>query len=166
MTTAKYHLFLDIDGVLNTYDRPDSEEKLFLGSRVPGVWEPTERQLYYIHTKKAELLRGFVKRHGILLILSSSWRWDLDLRRGLQWYFVQDLPPTRCLLQGPSDHRRDEMRPREIYRYVADHALLNWASLDDIEMAGPRHVTTCPSGGLTLEDLDKVALVLGIRQHA
>lgn len=131
-------IFLDIDGVLNTYY---TEERTKTGA-------------FFIEDKKVEILRQMIEQSGAKIVLSSTWRmgWE-DIERGYEHtWLAKDFIELRDKLQELGVELYDKtpvldkfMRRRgeEIELYLKDRDdIEGYAILDDL---GGRRLRPCSS---------------------
>jgi hypothetical protein len=152
-------LFLDIDGVLNS--------KRFLEESARGegvrVLDGRLDATHHLDPVRVAKLDAFVERHGLELVLSSSWRILFGLDRteqmlrsvGFRARFVGETPNLR------------ELRAKEIAAFLASaegRSVGRFAILDDDPGAGGElapHLVLVDDGLLD-EDLARAATILGV----
>ena len=106
-------LFLDFDGVLH-----------------PNLADPG--QLF----KQAPLLADALDGHALQIVVSSSWRFQVDLA-GLRSVLPQRLRGKVCDVTGPA-HIGRHARWHEIRAYCAAGGITNWRALDDAFFKFPK----------------------------
>lgn len=141
-------IFLDIDGVLNTY----ATRRFLVCS--PGT--------LFVDTRKVLRLRDIVERTGAELVLSSTWRYGADpnalyVEKYALRELIAEFKRVRCPLwvdMTPIIPR--SKREREIYAWLLQHPEVdNFVILDDVweelEFYKDRLVETSMFYGLTKE---------------
>ncbi|MEK6733378.1 MAG: HAD domain-containing protein [Candidatus Omnitrophota bacterium] len=154
-------IFLDIDGVLNSYNYMDV---LYLkGERSTAE----EKSTPALDPQAVENLRIIVERTGAKIVVTSNWR-----NKGLQW--IQELWKQNRLPGNVIDitpQRRN--RVFEIRRWLKSKHVENYVVLDDdftdieVRMIGVAHfVDIHPKYGLREDDVRNAAKLLNSKDSA
>jgi hypothetical protein len=153
-------LFLDIDGVLNS-TRFLEESARGEGVRIlDGQLDGT----HHLDPVRVAKLDDFVERHGLELVLSSSWRILFGLDRTEQMLRSVGF---RASFVGETPNLRDLPRAREVAAFLASaegRDVATFAILDDDPTAGDElaaHLVLVDDGLLD-EDLARAATILGV----
>ena len=140
-------IFLDIDGVLNTY-----ATRRFLQCS-PGT--------LFVDTRKVLRLRDIIERTGAELVLSSTWRYGAErdamyIEKCALRELIAEFKRVRCPLwtdMTPIIPRVN--REREIFAWLYTHDVDNFVILDDVREElnwyKDRLVLTSMFDGLTKE---------------
>jgi hypothetical protein len=152
-------LFLDIDGVLN------SKRFLEESARGEGVRIVDGRldATHHLDPVRVAMLDDFVERHGLELVLSSSWRILFGLDRTEQMLRSVGF---RASFVGETPNLRD-LRAREISAFLASRegrGIERFVILDDDPGAGDELAAhfVLVDDGLLDEDLARAAAILGV----
>lgn len=170
-------IFLDVDGVL----RPLTAGG-FRAMMIDGEWALRAETADFI-SGSLLALRHIVEMTGAVIVLSSEWRRDQNMREGVDSILAEyEMRP--CATWTPTDLQRDmgtdpfkaftERRAREISQWLAGNPQVRqWVVLDDINMAAadeerkpgtllmsPRIVQTHRKVGLTLEQAKAAVRIL------
>ena len=121
ITTNKY-LFLDIDGVLNSFDDYDVDGKEFL--------ENIENHTFILSDKQISLLNNIIDKYHPKIILSSYWRNRYSLKT-LQNKFEDAGFKGKILAITPSFGGEHEDRWQQIKHYIDDNDVSDYIILDD-----------------------------------
>ena len=155
-------LFLDIDGVLNS--------KRFLEESAGGegvrIVDGRLDATHHLDPVCVAKLDAFVERHGLELVLSSSWRILFGLDRTEQMLRSVGF---RASFVGATPNLRD-LRAREISAFLASEAgrgVERFAILDDDAGAGDGLAAhfVLVDDGLLDTDLARAATILGVEAH-
>lgn len=138
-------LFLDMDGVLNRFDRDSG----YLITEGDTPWR--------VDPEKVEMLNDWVHRHVVTLVSSSTWRNYLELEEmcrltGLHMPAFHSLWRTHRLGMGTG------RRHHEIDDWMEAHGLTGGVALDDVQLGQMRFATqvqTDPEIGLLPEHLER-----------
>jgi len=141
-------LFLDIDGVLNTYGSS--------GSLVS--WEHCKKDL--MHN-----LERIIEETGAKIVISSSWREEgIELLKENGFKYVDEIIGVVPLFD--KNNRYIETRGEKILAWLSDYEVEDYVVVDDepFDICGdkcnviPKEnvVTTKPSEGLTKEKADEI----------
>lgn len=134
-------LFIDIDGVLNSYDTPSG--------------------MYCMNKNKIRMIRGIVEDTGCKIVLSSSWRKDyralVVAKRNFKYKKI-DLYDTTI----KSDL---ESRGHEVQKWLDEHSDIDsYCIIDDVHDFLPnqwkRLVLTDPSIGITEKNCEVACQIL------
>lgn len=170
-------IFLDVDGVL----RPLTAGG-FRAMMVDGEWALRAETADFI-SGSLLALRHIVEETGAVMVLSSEWRRDQNMREGVDAALAEyEMRP--CVTWTPTDLQRDmgtdpfkaftERRAREISQWLEKNPQVRqWVVLDDINMSmadedrkpgtwlmTPRIVQTHRKVGLTLEQAKNAVKLL------
>lgn len=144
-------IFLDIDGVLNTY---------FTTRR---IWSFT-----FVDTRKVLRLRNIVERTGAQLVLSSTWRIaDTPMNKMCLDRLKEEFERVRCpVWVDTTPYLPGAKRQKEIYLWLALHPEVDdFIILDDmwqeLTWYDDRLVTTNPLKGLNKERAELAIQMLG-----
>lgn len=147
-------LFLDIDGVLNNnYTRSEETYKWVLG------WDVTS----------CILLRNFVNKNDIKIVVSSDWRFDMYLTLGC--LISIGIKPQLIIGRTSIDHcdkyAGAEGRIIEILESVDKLKPTHWVAIDDLPLGINKDmidhfVETHDDVGLTTVHIEKMAKILEI----
>ncbi len=121
ITTNKY-LFLDIDGVLNSFDDYAIDGKEFL--------ENIENITFILSKRQMGLLNNIIDKYHPKIILSSYWRNRYSLST-LQNKFETAGFKGKILAITPSFGGEHEDRWQQIKHYIEDNDVSNYIILDD-----------------------------------
>ena len=121
VTTNKY-LFLDIDGVLNSFDDYDVDGKEFL--------ENIENHTFILSDKQISLLNNIIDKYHPKIILSYYWRNRYSLKT-LQKKFEAEGFKGKILAITPSFGGEHEDRWQQIKHYIDDNDVSDYIILDD-----------------------------------
>ena len=121
ITTNKY-LFLDIDGVLNSFDDYGVEGKEFI--------ENIENLTFILSKRQMSLLNNINDKYHPKIILSSYWRNRYSLLT-LQNKFEAAGFKGKILAITPSFGGEHEDRWQQIKHYIEDNDVSNYIILDD-----------------------------------
>jgi len=170
-------IFLDVDGVL----RPLTAGG-FRAMMVDGEWALRAETADFISGALLSL-RHIVEQTGAIMVLSSEWRRDQNMREGVD-NILHEYEMRACATWTPTDLQRDmgtdpfkaftERRAREITQWLtANPHVRQWVVIDDINMAaadeerkpgtllmGPRIVQTHRKVGLTMEQARAAVRIL------
>jgi len=170
-------IFLDVDGVL----RPLTAGG-FRAMMVDGEWALRAETADFI-SGSLLALRHIVETTGAVIVLSSEWRRDQNMREGVD-NILAEYEMRPCVSWTPTDLQRDmgtdpfkaftERRAREISQWLASNLQVRqWVVLDDINMTiadeerkpgtllmTPRIVQTHRKVGLTLEQAKAAIKIL------
>lgn len=151
-------IFLDVDGVLNTY----ATRRFLVCS--PGT--------LFVDTRKLLRLRDIIERTGAELVLSSTWRYGAEpnalyVEKYALRELIAEFKRVRCPLWAdmtPIIPR--SKREREIYAWLLQHPEVdNFVILDDVweelEFYKDRLVLTNMYNGLTKERAELAMKMLG-----
>lgn len=133
-------IFLDIDGVLNSYATQPKDD---VG------------KLFSIHPPLAARWAKLLRDTGAVGVLSSSWRHDIH------WKQVMFTNGVAGLIDRTPE-LRDRIRGEEIDAWLAEHPQVTAYAIldDDSDMLPhqPHFLTSIHSGGLTEEIAERVRL--------
>ena len=154
ITTNKY-LFLDIDGVLNSFDDYGVDGKQFL--------ENIENLTFILSKRQMSLLNNIIDKYHPKIILSSYWRNRYSLLT-LQNKFEAAGFKGKILAITPSFGGEHEDRWQQIKHYIEDNDVSNYIILDDSPLDRkntkfPNWVKTDSYHGLDhkhLREIDKI----------
>lgn len=121
ITTNKY-LFLDIDGVLNSFDDYDVDGKEFL--------ENIHNLTFILSDRQISLLNNIIDKYHPKIILSSYWRNRYSLKT-LQNKFEDAGFKGKILAITPSFGGEHEDRWQQIKHYIDDNDVSDYIILDD-----------------------------------
>ena len=121
ITTNKY-LFLDIDGVLNSFDDYGVDGKDFI--------ENIENLTFILSKRQMSLLNNIIDKYHPKIILSSYWRNRYSLLT-LQNKFEAAGFKGKILAITPSFGGEHEDRWQQIKHYIEDNDVSNYIILDD-----------------------------------
>ena len=154
ITTNKY-LFLDIDGVLNSFDDYGVDGKEFI--------ENIENLTFILSKRQMSLLNNIIDKYHPKIILSSYWRNRYSLLT-LQKKFEDAGFKGKILAITPSFGGEHEDRWQQIKHYIEDNDVSNYIILDDSPLDRkntkfPNWVKTDSYHGLDhkhLREIDKI----------
>jgi hypothetical protein len=154
ITTNKY-LFLDIDGVLNSFDDYGVDGKEFI--------ENIENLTFILSKRQMSLLNNIIDKYHPKIILSSYWRNRYSLLT-LQNKFEAAGFKGKILAITPSFGGEHEDRWQQIKHYIEDNDVSNYIILDDSPLDRkntkfPNWVKTDSYHGLDhkhLKEIDKI----------
>jgi len=154
ITTNKY-LFLDIDGVLNSFDDYGVDGKEFI--------ENIENLTFILSKRQMSLLNNIIDKYHPKIILSSYWRNRYSLST-LQNKFEAAGFKGKILAITPSFGGEHEDRWQQIKHYIEDNDVSNYIILDDSPLDRkntkfPNWVKTDSYHGLDhkhLREIDKI----------
>jgi hypothetical protein len=154
ITTNKY-LFLDIDGVLNSFDDYGVDGKEFI--------ENIENLTFILSKRQMSLLNNIIDKYHPKIILSSYWRNRYSLST-LQKKFEAAGFKGKILAITPSFGGEHEDRWQQIKHYIEDNDVSNHIILDDSPLDRkntkfPNWVKTDSYHGLDhkhLREIDKI----------
>jgi hypothetical protein len=154
ITTNKY-LFLDIDGVLNSFDDYGVDGKEFI--------ENIENLTFILSKRQMSLLNNIIDKYHPKIILSSYWRNRYSLLT-LQNKFEAAGFKGKILAITPSFGGEHEDRWQQIKHYIEDNDVSNYIILDDSPLDRkntkfPNWVKTDSYHGLDhkhLREIDKI----------
>lgn len=154
ITTNKY-LFLDIDGVLNSFDDYGVDGKDFI--------ENIENLTFILSKRQMSLLNNIIDKYHPKIILSSYWRNRYSLLT-LQNKFEAAGFKGKILAITPSFGGEHEDRWQQIKHYIEDNDVSNYIILDDSPLDRkntkfPNWVKTDSYHGLDhkhLREIDKI----------
>ena len=154
ITTNKY-LFLDIDGVLNSFDDYGVDGKEFI--------ENIENLTFILSKRQMSLLNNIIDKYHPKIILSSYWRNRYSLST-LQNKFEAAGFKGKILAITPSFGGEHEDRWQQIKHYIEDNDVTNYIILDDSPLDRkntkfPNWVKTDSYHGLDhkhLREIDKI----------
>ncbi len=154
ITTNKY-LFLDIDGVLNSFDDYGVDGKEFI--------ENIENLTFILSKRQMSLLNNIIDKYHPKIILSSYWRNRYSLLT-LQNKFEAAGFKGKILAITPSFGGEHEDRWQQIKHYIEDNDVTNYIILDDSPLDRkntkfPNWVKTDSYHGLDhkhLREIDKI----------
>ena len=154
ITTNKY-LFLDIDGVLNSFDDYGVDGKDFI--------ENIENLTFILSKRQMSLLNNIIDKYHPKIILSSYWRNRYSLST-LQKKFEAAGFKGKILAITPSFGGEHEDRWQQIKHYIEDNDVSNHIILDDSPLDRkntkfPNWVKTDSYHGLDhkhLREIDKI----------
>jgi hypothetical protein len=121
IVTNKY-LFLDIDGVLNSFDDYAVDGKEFL--------ENIENITFILSKRQMGLLNNIIDKYHPKIILSSYWRNRYPLSK-LQKKFEEAGFKGKILAITPSFGGEHEDRWQQIKHYIEDNDVSEYIILDD-----------------------------------
>ncbi len=121
ITTNKY-LFLDIDGVLNSFDDYGVDGKDFI--------ENIENLTFILSKRQMSLLNNIIDKYHPKIILSSYWRNRYSLST-LQKKFKTACFKGKILAITPSFGGEHEDRWQQIKHYIEDNDVSDYIILDD-----------------------------------
>lgn len=142
-------IFLDIDGVLNSYQTQP---------------EPEKGLMFTIHAPLAARLNALVARTGAQVVLSSTWRCDPNWRATMREAGLVEMMDRTPTMRRPSGTSFDYCeRGKEIGAWLAEHPDVDgYAIIDDDNDMLPEQQpnyfrTSLFEGGLTEEIAGRVA---------
>ena len=149
-------IFLDIDGVLNSYDYMDT---LYLEGKRTTI---KEKSVPAIDPEAVENLRLIVEKTGAKIVIISNWR-----SKGLQWireFWKQNqLPGDIIDITSELDNRLAEMREWLKNKHVRSYIVLD-DDLSDIESQEIGNVIKVhPKYGLRDSDVQKAVQMMNSR---
>jgi hypothetical protein len=121
ITTNKY-LFLDIDGVLNSFDDYGVDGKEFI--------ENIENLTFILSKRQMSLLNNIIDKYHPKIILSSYWRNRYSLK-SLQKKFESAGFKGKIIAITPSFGGEHEDRWQQIKHYIEDNDVSDYIILDD-----------------------------------
>lgn len=128
-------IFLDIDGVLNTYNITNDHEDAFH----PAGWESNMRDSGFVLSRqRLERLATLIQRHAARIVLSTAWRFEHGARRALAAALTElaGLPAT--IFVGVTPELRERPRAAEVAAWLKQHdpaGRRRWIAIDDIDLA-------------------------------
>ena len=154
ITTNKY-LFLDIDGVLNSFDDYGIDGKEFI--------ENIENLTFILSDRQLSLLNKIIDKYHPKIILSSYWRNRYSLKT-LQNKFEDAGFKGKILAITPSFGGEHEDRWQQIKHYIDDNDVSDYIILDDSPLDRkntkfPKWIKTDSYHGLDqkhLREIDKI----------
>jgi hypothetical protein len=149
-------LFLDIDGVLtNEYTRNADTFEWVL------CWDVTA----------SILLRDFVNKNNIMIVVSSDWRFDMELTKCclIAIGIKPQLILTHTDLYTNSNLTGAERRNIEILECVDKLKPTHWVAIDDLPLhindkMTDHFVETSDDVGLTESHIKEMARILGVEE--
>lgn len=160
MCTASYDyvIFLDIDGVLNHKQFFEKKKELLFKNNIQLTFPFDCFDVNIIHN----LNKFWEKYTDVKLVISSSWRWNSDLKDILKKVGlrkkIDNITPTII-----KNHRGEE-----IDIFIKTHNVQNYAIIDDIDDMleyQKEHLVLCDDNvGLTKENIEKVIEILNLKK--
>ena len=161
MCTASYDyvIFLDIDGVLNHKQFFEKKKELLFKNNIQLTFPFDSFDVNIIHN----LNKFWEKYTDVKLVISSSWRWNSDLKEVLKKVGlrkkIDNITPTII-----KNHRGEE-----IDIFIKRHNVQNYAIIDDIDDMleyQKEHLVLCDDNvGLTKENIEKVIEILNLKNN-
>lgn len=142
-------LFLDIDSVLNTND------ELLLNTPQPTI-SPLFSPRHKIHTSKLRMITDFCGDNDIQIVITSDWRRIPRMQSWLKKLFKK----FDANLVGFTPELSS--REAEIHSWIKSNDVTQFAILDDIPLSIVNLVHVDWHIGLTQEDIDSAAKLLGV----
>lgn len=160
MCTASYDyvIFLDIDGVLNHKQFFEKKKELLFKNNIQLTFPFDSFDVNIIHN----LNKFWEKYTDVKLVISSSWRWNSDLKEVLKKVGlrkkIDNITPTII-----KNHRGEE-----IDIFIKRHNVQNYAIIDDIDDMleyQKEHLVLCDDNvGLTKDNLKQVIQILKLEE--
>jgi hypothetical protein len=135
-------LFLDIDSVLNT-----------VYSSITDTFSPAFSANHVIHAEKLALITDFCSVNNINIVITSDWRRSPKLRSWLTKLFGQ----YNCKISFTGESTSREL---EIFNWIKDNSVIQFAVLDDIYLSLPNFVHVDHKIGLTEENVKSISKLL------
>jgi len=160
-------LFIDIDGVLNTYSQLSANEE----------WKNLERTELNIDENKVKLLSKIVQSAEIKLIMHSGWRFFYDDSMNPIFRESEELSRIFCrngiIVSGKTpDHSTEEIRQNRKFSLVKAEEIKIWLMqhpdcehyliIDDLDLHDDdlkqQQIQPDPAVGLTEYDVDRAIM--------
>lgn len=139
-------IFLDIDGVLNSYRSCTAYGAYPLRNDTEDKFDMVAVRLIEVACKKC----------NAEIVLSSTWRLEKDWKNLKETLRLPIIDKTPAVLSGDRGH--------EISLWLEDNTIFEYVVVDDNEV-GSSHknnfVRTDPKNGLSYEDYQKILVILG-----
>lgn len=146
------YLFLDIDGVLNSFDDYNMTGKEFL-KKLNDI-------SFIVSKKQMRLLNKIVEKYNPKIILSSYWRTRYNLEE-LNKMFKENGFVGQIIDMTDDNGKEHKERWSQIKRYIDKHNVKNFIILDDDKLGNEayNHIKTDSYIGLTnihMKEIEKV----------
>ena len=143
------YLFLDIDGVLNSFDDYKMTGKEFL--------EKLNDISFILSEKQIKLLNRIIKEYNPKIVLSSYWRTRYKLEE-INKMFKDNGFLGQII--GMTDENGEEHKERwsQIKRYINKHKIKNFIILDDDKLGDEayNHIKTDSYIGITNKHINEI----------
>ena len=143
------YLFLDIDGVLNSFDDYKMTGKEFL--------EKLNDISFILSEKQIKLLNRIIKEYNPKIVLSSYWRTRYKLEE-INKMFKDNGFLGQII--GMTDENGEEHKDRwsQIKRYINKHKIKNFIILDDDKLGDKayNHIKTDSYIGITNKHINEI----------
>ena len=143
------YLFLDIDGVLNSFDDYKMTGKEFL--------EKLNDISFILSEKQIKLLNRIIKEYNPKIVLSSYWRTRYKLEE-INKIFKDNGFLGQII--GMTDENGEEHKDRwsQIKRYINKHKIKNFIILDDDKLGDKayNHIKTDSYIGITNKHINEI----------
>jgi hypothetical protein len=129
---SKYHIFLDIDGVLATTHQYYTNRK---------KWHEMY-DCYRFDEKCVRVFNQILEKINPVIILSSDWRekYSIEIMNKIfEWNgvnaVVTDVTSNLWGVKFTSLSQLDDCRADEILKYVHEHQIEKWLAIDDLDLS-------------------------------
>ncbi len=143
------YLFLDIDGVLNSFDDYKMTGEEFL-KKLNDI-------SFVISSKQIDLLNNVVKEYNPKIVLSSYWRTRYDLTE-INKMFKENGFVGQIIGMTDLDGKEHKERWSQIKRYIDKHNVKNFIILDDDKLSNEayNHIKTDSYIGLNNKHMKEI----------
>ena len=129
---SKFHIFLDIDGVLAT------SHQYYIN---PKKWDD-EYHRYRYDIKCVKIFNEILEKTNSIIILSSDWKLNYDIEMLNKIFeinsintIVTDITPNFWGTKFKSIAQLEDCRAYEILKYVENNEIENWLAIDDLDLS-------------------------------
>lgn len=148
-TNGQKYLFLDIDGVMNSFDDYNMTGKEFL-KKLNDI-------SFILNKKQINILNQIIEEYNPIIILSSYWRTRYSTKEINKIFKQNDFIGE---IQDKTDEKGEEHKERwaQIKRYIDKHNVKNFIILDDDRLGNEanNHIKTNPYIGLTNKHIKEI----------
>lgn len=136
-------LFLDIDGVLQSH-----RSALAFG----GISHPMDTEYVYLDPVSVALLKDFIHKTSVRVVLHSTWRLQVDALLKLPRLLGSELQRTNPRLG----------KVASIKDWISQNEVISYAILEDHDLGLPNQILVDSETGLNLTHLREMADVLKV----
>ena len=143
------YLFLDIDGVLNSFDDYNMTGKEFL-KKLNDI-------SFILSKKQIRLLNEIVKEYNPKIVLSSYWRTRYSIDE-INKMFKENGCVGQIIDMTDDNGKEHKERWSQIKRYIDKHNVKNFIILDDDELGKEayNHIRTNPYMGIDKKHIKEI----------
>jgi len=143
------YLFLDIDGVMNSFNDYNVTGEEFL-DKINDI-------SFVISKKQIDLLNQIIEKYNPKIVLSSYWRTRYPIEK-INKIFKEN--GSKCAVIAKTDEKGEEHKDRweQIKRFIDKNNIENYIILDDDSLGNKakNHIKTDPYKGLEKEHIDRI----------